>query len=353
MSKQSKIILAIFLIIVSTGSMAKPSFTSKVLISNLNHPWAVVFLSDNKFIISERNSNLLLFDNGNKIILSTKSIKVFAKGQGGLLDLALHPNYKNNGWIYLSYSRYSNKGATTALARFKVKNNKINKLQDIYTANAWSDTSHHFGGAIAFADDGHLYLSVGDRGNRYMAQQTTTDMGKILRLKYNGKIAKNNPFNNAIYSYGHRNPQGLVYYQKQLLEHEHGARGGDEFNIIHSGNNYGWPIASYSREYVSNRVIGVTNKKGTAKPIHYWTPSIAPSGMAIYKNLHNKKSNILIGSLKKSQLHLLQLSGNKISKENILFANKFGRIRNITVHNGVIYLLTDEDRGKLIAISKI
>lgn len=340
------------IIIVSSTINATAKFTSEVLITGLNHPWSVVFLTDDRLLITERNGDLLLFDKGKKITLNLPDIEVVAQGQGGLLDLELHPDYRENGWIYLAYSHDSEKGFSVAIGRFRLKNNQAQNWQLLYIANAFQWTNHHFGGRITFDEQNYLYLSIGDRGKRYLAQKTDNDIGKILRLTDTGKIPKDNPFNNAIFSYGHRNPQGLIFHNGQLLSNEHGPRGGDELNIIKKGGNYGWPIVSFGREYVSRRQVGSrTAKKGISMPIHHWTPSIAPSGLAVYSNPALKWRDILlVGSLKFSRLHSLVRQKNEI-EEDILFAKQFGRIRDIAVRKGAFYLLTDEDNGKLIKIS--
>lgn len=321
-------------------------FKHQTLVTNLNHPWGMVFLDKEQILISERNGELVLYTGQNNITLETPIINVFAQGQGGLLDLALHPNYKQNGWIYLVYSYYDDKkGATTALARFKVINNQLKHWQDIYIANAYTQTSYHFGGRIAFDDKGYLYLTIGDRGKRHQAQNTNNDIGTVLRLYDDGRLPKDNPFNNAIYSYGHRNPQGLIFTNKELIVNEHGPRGGDEINIISKGVNYGWPVIGYGREYVTNIPIGTTHKAGMEQPNYYWVPSIAPSGFAKWQD------KLLIGSLKFSQLVVLDKKDKVFDNEKRLFSNQFGRIRDVAVYNGAIYLLIDAANGKLIKLS--
>lgn len=323
----------------------------QVVVDGLNHPWAVVFLDENRLLISQRNDDLLLVDQGKKIPLELPIIDVFAQGQGGLLDLALHPDYLKNGWIYLSYSNYDDDlGASIVLARFKLKNQQIQHWQMLYIADAYQHTSHHFGGRIAFDDKNYLYLTIGDRGKRHQAQNTSNDMGTILRLHDDGIIPQDNPFNNAIYSYGHRNPQGLVYHQGQLIAHEHGPRGGDELNIINAGKNYGWPVISYGKEYSSNMPVGIgTHKAGMQQPIHYWVPSIAPSGLAVYPQDNNQQT-LLIGSLKFKQVVVLTKNDNAITAENRLFSNEFGRVRDVVVRDNFVYLLTDASNAQLIKL---
>ena len=323
----------------------------EILINNLNHPWSVVFLDDKQLLISERNGDLLLFDEGKKIILDLPIVDIYATGQGGLLDLALPPNHKKTGWIYLSYSQTNDDfRSTTALTRFQLKNNQITNWQLLYVAKPYSGNSQHFGGRIAFDKLDFVYLSVGDRGNRHFAQKTTNDVGKILRLNLDGSIPSNNPFNNAIYSYGHRNPQGLIYLDNHLIAHEHGPRGGDELNIIQKGVNYGWPVISYGKEYISGRQVGIgIHKEGMAQPKYYWTPSIAPSGLAGLRK--NEKIILFVGALKFKELVQLTFKKQQVLNERKLFNNRFGRIRDVKIYKNYLYLLTDSSNGQLIKIS--
>ncbi len=346
-----KLILLLVLSIVAYQALSVS--TTKTLISGLNHPWSVVFLNNNRLLITQRNSDLLLFDKGQKITLDLPVIDIYAQGQGGLLDLALAPDYQTSGWVYMSYSKADDDfAASTALVRFQLKNNKISNYQELYVAKPYIDSSHHFGGRIVFDDKGYVYLSVGDRGRRSFAQNTNNDIGKILRLNPNGTVPKDNPFNNAIYSYGHRNPQGMIYFNQQLIAHEHGPRGGDELNIIKKGVNYGWPIISYGREYITNIPVGIsTHKDGMAQPIHYWTPSIAPSGLTAIKQ--NGKTALFIGSLKFRELAILTIKNNKIQSEKRQFKNSFGRIRDVRIRNNKLYILTDSSDGKLIEVGML
>ena len=343
----------------STPPKVETAWQSEILITGLNHPWSFIWLNKKQILLTERNGDLLLFDEGKKIPL-TLELDIYAHGQGGLLDLALHPNYQKNGWIYLSYSKDKLKGASTAVSRFKIKNKAITNHQLLYQAKPYINSSHHFGGRLVFDNNHYLYLSVGDRGKRHFAQQTNNDIGKILRLHDDGRIPEDNPFSNAIYSYGHRNPQGLININGNIIAHEHGPRGGDEINIINRGVNYGWPVISYGREYISNKPVGIgTHKQGMAQPLYQWTPSIAPSGLAYYgtDDANTKKTgikqwenNLLVGSLKFKQLVRLVLKNNQVIEEERLLTNVFGRIRDVKVKGGTIYLLIDSSQGQLIKL---
>ena len=326
------------------------------IIDGLNHPWAMVFLANNAYLISERNTNLVYLENGKKTFITIPD-NIFRSGQGGVLDLALHPNYKKNSWIYITYAKAktnkAKKGAT-ALARFRLKNKKIVDWQQLYVTSKWSKNSIHFGSRIVFDKDNNVYFSSGDRGNRHQAQSLTSDLGKVLRLTENGSIIKNNLYK-AIYSYGHRNIQGMYIYKNKILAHEHGPQGGDELNTIEKGKNYGWPIITYGKEYFTGSSIGIgTFHKGMQQPITYWTPSIAPSGLSVYEgDIFSKwQGDILIGALKDKMLVRIKLDENNniLEKENLL--KGIARIRAVYVKNSKIFLLTDSYNGKILVVDK-
>ena len=320
----------------------------EIIVNDLNNPWSFVFLNENSILINEKKGELIHFENGRKKII-TGLPDIIDLGQGGLLDIELHPNYKSNGWIYITYasSNDENNGANTSLMRFKIKNNQIINKELLYSATPNSKKGQHFGSRIIF-DNEYLYFSIGDRGNRNInPQNIKRDGGKIYRLYDDGSIPVDNPFTNdryskkAIFSYGHRNPQGMAIHPatKELWIHEHGPRGGDETNIIKAGKNYGWPLASYGVNYIGTKFTNNKVLQGTEQPIHYWVPSIAPSGMifvnsSLYPEL---KNSILIGSLKFEYLHQCIVDGNKVIKENKLL-DKIGRVRSLEVGpNGYIY----------------
>ena len=300
-------------------------------------------------LITEKSGELIHFKNNKKISISgLPEIKVL--GQGGLMDIELHPNYKENGWIYLSYaSSDDGNGANTTIMRGKLENNTLTNKKVLYKARPDSKRGQHFGSRLAFDNDGYLYFSIGDRGNRDVnPQNIERDGGKIYRLHDDGRIPVDNPFvkdrnaKKAIYSYGHRNPQGMVKHPKtgKLWAHEHGPRGGDEINIIDAGKNYGWPVISYGINYSGTKFTDITEKPGMEQPIHYWTPSIAPSGMAfVTSDVYPEfKDNLLVGSLKFQYLDLVILDGNKIIEEKKLIEG-LGRVRSIEQGpDGYIYV---------------
>ena len=318
----------------------------EIVVSDLDIPWSFTFLPDNSILITERKGELIHFENGIKT--SIKNLpKIISKNQGGLLDIELHPNFRSNGWIYISYSSSNDKndGMNTSIMRFKIENYTAVDKEIIYKALPNSKRSLHFGSRMVFDNDNYLYFSIGDRGNRDLnPQDINRDGGKIYRLHDDGNIPIDNPFvdnknsKKAIYSYGHRNPQGMFYdsERKEIWIHEHGPRGGDEINIIKSGKNYGWPLASYGINYIGTKFTNKTSIPGMIDPIHYWVPSIAPSGMILVKNSKYKSLNnsILIGSLKFQYLHqsILDNEGNNIVNEKRLLED-IGRVRSIETDN--------------------
>lgn len=313
----------------------------EIVVANLDIPWGFVFLPDNSILITEKSGELLHFKDGKKTKISGLP-QVTVLGQGGLMDIELHPNYKENGWIYLSYASSEDgddDSANTTIMRAKLKNNSLVENQILYKASPDSDRGQHFGSRIEFDNNGYLYFSIGDRGNRDVnPQDITIDCGKIYRLNDDGTIPEDNPFVNtpnakkAIYSYGHRNPQGMAKHPVtgEIWTHEHGPKGGDEINIIHPGKNYGWPLISYGVNYSGTKFTEHTSLPGMEQPIHYWVPSIAPSGMAFITSdvYPGWKGNLLVGSLKFQYLDRCVIENNKVVKQEQLIGS-LGRVRSV------------------------
>ena len=343
---------ALFLLL--TLLISKSFFSQKkeyeLIVPNLTNPWGFTFLPDNSILITEKEGKLIRFKNGRKTIISGLP-KIYVRGQGGFMDIELHPDYKNNGWIYFTYASQNDKpnGGNTNLMRAKLKENQLVNIQVLYKATPNSKRGQHFGSRIAFDKENHVYFSVGDRGNRDVnPQDIKRDGGKIYRLNDDGTVPKDNPFVNkrgvkkAIFSYGHRNPQGMEInpFTNEIWSHEHGPKGGDEINIIKKGENYGWPKASYGRNYSGTKFTDHTTLPGMKSPIHYWTPSIAPSGMAFINNdKYGKwKGNLLVGSLKFQYVSRCILKGNRVFKE-VKLLEGVGRVRSIEQGlDGFIYV---------------
>ncbi len=326
------------------------SYSHELVVGDLNIPWGFTFLPDNSMLITEKSWRLFRFNNGVKTTISGLP-DITLLGQGGLLDIELHPNYQINGWIYLSFasSLGTGDGANTTIMRCKLEQNTLVDKQVLYKAMPNTTAGQHFGSRLEFDNEGYLYFSIGDRGNRDVnPQDITRDCGKIYRLHDDGRIPDNNPFVNtpnaktAIYSYGHRNPQGMAKHPVtgEIWTHEHGPQGGDEINIINSGNNYGWPEISYGINYNGTSFTDHTALPGMEQPLHYWTPSIAPSGMAfVSSNIYPElKGNLLIGSLKFKYLNHCILKNNIVEKEERLL-DQIGRVRCVKQGpDGYIYI---------------
>lgn len=318
--------------------------------SNLGVVWGMTFLDENNMLISQKKGKISLLDLKSKTITNIKNVpKVFNKGQAGLFDIQ-----NKNGWIYLTYAKNINgKGATT-LARAKLDKDSLVNFQELLVSKSLSNTTAHFGSRITFDESGHLFFSIGDRGVRENGQDLKTHAGSILRLNLDGTVPKDNPFVNnfkalnEIYSYGHRNPQGIFYdkQSKKLYAIEHGPRGGDEINLIEKGSNYGWAIVSKGKEYWNTDYVGKyrSNKKYT-DAIKVYTPSIAPSSLIVYsgKKYKSLKGNLLSGALKLRHLNRIILNTKgEVIKEDRLLENLNERIRNVSESpNGEIYISTD------------
>ena len=278
-----------------------------------------------------------------------------AQGQGGMLDLRIF-KIKKQRWAYITYSGRQGKGpANTRLARAEVVNHELNSWQELFSSNAYSEGGVHFGSRVVMDKQGFLFMSIGDRGKRDDAQELNSHAGSILRLTAEGKAPKDNPFVSKkgakaeIWSYGHRNPQGLAFDASgKLWAIEHGPRGGDELNLIGPGKNYGWPVISYGKEYHVDRKVGQgTHKKGMEQPKKVYVPSIAPCGMSFYdgKKFPKWVGHLFVGALAKTHVNHLVIKGKKVAKESRLLADLGERIRDVRVGpKGLIWLATDSGR---------
>ena len=316
--------------------------------SGFSLPWSIEFINDSSVLVSERAGQIYSLDlNTGKRTPIQGIWPVWFSGQGGLLDLALHPQYKKNGWFYATYSKPSGEQASTALARFRIQDARVSDFEELFASNAKSSGGRHFGSRIAFDAQGYIYFSSGDRGERDWAQDLSSHAGKILRLHDDGRIPKDNPFvaqkgaQPEIWAYGNRNPQGM-YYDLQdsiLWSIEHGPRGGDEVNIIQRGANYGWPVISYGKEYWGPIDVGEgTHRDGMEQPIKYYVPSIAPSSLSMFDD------KLYAGALKLHHINVLTLDASKkhVIAEQRLFELLDERVRDLAVGPDLkIYFLTD------------
>ncbi len=344
------------------------TFEIDTITTGLEIPWSFEFISDNEVLIAERGGVLKLFnvkENTTTVIEGLPEIKV--QGQGGLFDIRLHPDYKNNGWIYFSYAspkagKEEGEGQNTALSRAQLKNGKLVKMERLFKAMPNYSTAHHYGGRIEFDNKGYLFLSLGDRGGRDEVQDWQNYRGKVLRLMDDGKIPADNPFVNdknipsEIYSNGHRNPQGIAFNQAtgNIWVNEHGPMGGDEVNSVVAGKNYGWPAITYGKNYNGTVITDETEANEFTQPVMYWLPSIAPCGMAYITSDKYPlwKGDLLVGSLKFLKVERLNVSGEKVlHREDLL--EGIGRVRTIRqASDGYIYLCA-EGTGVLVRIRPV
>ena len=329
------------------------NYTTELVVPDLNIPWGMTFLPDGSMLITEKSGELIHFKDGKKTNIEGAP-EVYVRGQGGFLDIVTHPDYTNNGWIYMTFASIEGggDGGNTALIRAKLEGNTLTNKELLYKATPNTKKGQHWGSRIAFDNDGYLYFSIGDRGNRDVnPQDITIDCGKIYRLNDDGTIPEDNPFvdvenaKTAIYSYGHRNPQGMTKnpFTGAIWVNEHGPRGGDEINIIKKGKNFGWPVISYGINYSGTTFTDITEKEGMEQPLFYWVPSIAPSSMAIVSSdkYLNWKGNVLVGALKFSYLERLVLENNEVVKREKLFED-IGRVRNVVQGpDGYIYMAVE------------
>jgi glucose/arabinose dehydrogenase len=326
------------------------SFSEELVVSGIQNPWGMVFPSKNTILITEKSGKLILFENGKKTEIDNLP-DIYERGQGGFLDIELHPNYQENGWIYFSFSSSSGDGdgGNTSIMRARLKNNQLTDKEVLYKGLPNTTKGQHWGSRLEFDDKGFLYFSIGDRGNRDVnPQDITRDGGKIYRIHDDGSIPKDNPFiakegaKKAIYSYGHRNPQGLAKNPStgEIWNHEHGPRGGDEINILKKGKNFGWPVITYGINYVGTKITDETSRPGMEQPLYQWTPSIAPSGMTFVTSdkYPDWKGSLLVGSLAFQYLERLELKNNKVVyREKLL--DGLGRLRNVRqAPDGYIYV---------------
>jgi len=315
-------------------------YSYEMVVSDLSIPWGFTFLPDESILITEKNGDIIHFKDGSKTMIQGGP-KVYDRGQGGLLDVALHPDYENNGWIYFTYASKEGEGdgGNTAMMRAKLNGNQLTSKEILYKAGPNTTKGQHFGSRITFDKDGYLYFSIGERGERDVnPQDITRDNGKVYRLNDDGSVPSDNPFVGqenaveAIYSYGHRNPQGMILNPEtgEIWVHEHGPKGGDEINVVKKGANYGWPIVTYGENYSGTSITDERSRPNMEDPIFYWLPSIAPSGFAYVTSdkFPDLKGNLLVGSLKFQYLELLELDGKKITNRVKLLENS-GRMRDV------------------------
>ncbi|WP_445263634.1 PQQ-dependent sugar dehydrogenase [Ramlibacter sp. PS4R-6] len=341
------------------------SLKAETVATGLDHPWAVAFLPDGRFLVTERPGAIRVVEAAGRIGPPLAGVpEVAAAGQGGLLDVVLDSGFASNRQIFLCYSEPGAGGNSTALARARLSADasRLEDLRVIFSQKPKVDSRQHFGCRIVEARDGTLFLTLGERNSRRADAQTLDNHhGKLVRIGKDGSVPKDNPFVGRsgalpeIWSYGHRNMQGAALAPDGTLwTHEHGPQGGDEINLPQPGHNYGWPVITYGENYGGGKIgDGITAKEGMEQPLHYWVPSIAPSGMAFLTSDRYgpaMKGNLFIGSLKFDYLARLEVANGKVVRETK--ALEVGdRVRDVRQGpDGLLYLVTDEARGKLIRV---
>lgn len=339
------------------------SYTTELVVDGIDIPWGIDFLPDESMLVTEKSGTLYHIVNGKKTAIKNVPA-VYNRGQGGLLDIKVHPDFKNNNFIFITYASEEGegKGGNTALIRAELKNNTLENIKTLYKATPNTTRGQHFGSRIVIDDQGFIFFTIGERGNRdENPQDITRDGGKLYRLHIDGSVPKDNPFvgkenaKEAIWSYGHRNPQGMEINPETntIWLHEHGPKGGDEINIPKKGLNYGWPSITYGKNYSGTTITKDTSKPGMEQPVFYWVPSIAPSGMSFVTSdkYPNLKGNLLSGSLKFQYLEHNILDGENVTKRERLLKD-IGRVRSVEEGpDGFIYIGV-ESKGILKLVAK-
>ncbi|MCI0595582.1 MAG: PQQ-dependent sugar dehydrogenase [candidate division Zixibacteria bacterium] len=332
--------------------------------SGLERPWGLAFLPDGRMLVTERPGRLRLVGRDGKLSAPLGGVpRVFARGQGGFLDVALDPNFEKNRLVYLSFSEPGEGGtAGTSVARGKLGENRLDSVRIIYRQVPKVSEQIHFGSRLVFRRDGTLFVTQGDRFNRDRAQDLSNGLGKIMRINPDGSIPKDNPFTGRkdarpeIWSHGHRNVQCAALHPEtgELWTVEHGARGGDELNRPEAGKNHGWPVITYGTDYDLTKIGEGVAKAGMEQPVYYWDPVIAPSGMCFYTEdaFPQWKGSIFIGSLTPGLLVRLELKEGRVTKEERYLGYLHERIRDVRQGpDGLLYLLTDNPEGRILRLS--
>ena len=348
-----------------------PTIRQTVLVDSLEHPWGLDWLPDGTMIVTERPGRVRLIREGQLDPTPVAGVpEVLAAGQGGLLDVSVHPQFAENQWVYFTYAEGDRTANQTRVARARLEGNTLADWQVIFEVNRAKTGGQHFGSRITWLPDDTMLISIGDGGNpplqlggeliRNQAQNLASHLGKIVRLSDDGSIPADNPFvdtpgaNPAIWSYGHRNIQGLMYdpVSDRLWSTEHGARGGDELNLVAAGGNYGWPVVTHSREYSGGEITSERSRPGMEDPLLVWTPAIAPSGLLVYQGeaFAPWQGDLFAGGLVSQDVRHLDLdeSGAVINETQIDIGQRVRDVRQGP--DGLIYILTDEFNGRLLRL---
>ncbi len=340
-----------------TGRSEGVEFRVDEVLSGLDIPWGMAFVSPQELVFTERAGRVQRLDlQSGRLVALSGVPPVFSRGQGGMLDVAVPPGYRPGEWLYFTYSKMLPTGGATTLARARLEKDALQDWQDLFTTLPVSTSGHHFGSRIAFDGQGHLYFTIGDRGERENGQNTATHAGSVLRLQLDGTVPPDNPdlgpqAQPEIWTYGHRNPQGLAYDgdSGRLWLNEHGPRGGDEINLLAAGGNYGWPVVSHGMEYWGPVAVGEgSSRPGVTDPLKVYIPSIAPGSLLLYRGAAFPawRGNLLAGALSLQHLNRVVLdgAGRPVAEERLL-GELEERIRSLVESpEGWLYLGTDSGR---------
>ncbi|MCP1727308.1 glucose/arabinose dehydrogenase [Natronospira proteinivora] len=329
-----------------------------------SHPWAVGFLPDGRKLVTERPGGVFLVDGDEKTELEGAP-DVYATNQGGMLDIVVHPDYEDNGWIYMTYSKGDSDATVPALARARLDGDRLVDMEELFESNTYTSPGRHYGSRILFLDDGTLLMTIGDRGAEPPRAQDTEDhSGTVVRLNHDGSVPSDNPFLDnddyapEIYSYGHRNIQGIIQHPQtgEIWATEHGPRGGDELNLVEAGKNYGWPTTTLGRDYRTEEPFPdaeARHREDMVDPVFEFLPTLAPSGLAVIDGdrFENWEGNLLAGGLRAERILRLVLEDKTVVHAEELLLERLGRIREVRqAPNGDIYILNDRSDASLYRI---
>lgn len=336
----------------------------ETLADGLTHPWSLAFLPDGSMLVTERNGGLRVIREGELVDLPVENVPdAYVAGQGGLFEVLPDPDFADNGRLFLSFAYGDAQANATRVISGRYDGKRLDDIEIVFTATPMKDTPHHYGGRMAFLPDGTLLVTVGDGFDyREQAQRLDNHLGKVVRVTKDGTAPADNPFRDdpdalpEIYTYGHRNPQGIVVVpgNETIWLHEHGPRGGDELNRLVSGRNYGWPVITYGRDYSGARISPYTEYEGMEQPALYWTPSIAPAGMAYYgaSRCADWQGDLLVAALVERSVRRIDLQDGQVAGQERLFDGLDARIRDVVVGpDGALYLLTDSPSGRVLRVN--
>lgn len=351
----------LLLLVLGTACVQAVEYETEVVAEGLEFPWSLAFLPNGDMLVTERAGRLRLISNGELLPQAIEGVPdVYVKSQAGLFDVVLDPDFENNSQLYLSFAQGTDKANSLTIVRAKLSGKRLESVKSLFSSTPPRATPAHYGGRIIFLPDGTLLTANGDGYSyREQAQSLDNHYGKAIRINTDGSIPGDNPFVGVagalpeIWSYGHRNPQALVRNNNTVYMHEHGAQGGDELNIIEPGNNYGWPAITYSMDYTGAIISPYQEKEGMEQPLLFWTPSIAPAGMAVYNGdaFPGWRDNLFVAALAEQSIRRLTIKNGAVVDQEVMFTDLGSRMRDVRAGpDGYLYLLTDKADGQVIRV---